>query len=105
MSLVQISYILRDRNFRFGVYMYLGMTECHISFSGHCDLDLLPIFKNYCSRSLSPIFFEIGIPNLVCRYILGWRSVVYHFWVTLTFTFDLVFRIIVPRAYLILFEV
>ena len=37
-------------------------------------------------RSISPIFFEVGIPNLVCGYILGWRSVVYHFRVTLTLT-------------------
>ena len=26
-------------------------------------------------RSISPIFFEVGIPNLVCGYILGWPSV------------------------------
>ena len=30
-------------------------------------------------RSISPIFFEVGIPNLVCGYILGWRSVAYQF--------------------------
>ena len=53
-------------------------------------------------RSISPIFFEVGIPNLVCGYILGWRSVAYHFrvTVTLTLTSDLVFRIIVSGAYL-----
>ena len=54
-------------------------------------------------RSISPIFFEVGIPNLVCGYILGWRSVAYHFrvTVTLTLTSDLVFRIIVSGAYLL----
>ena len=54
-------------------------------------------------RSISPIFFEVGIPNLVCGYILGWRSVAYHFRVTLTLTLtsDLVFRIIVSGAYLL----
>ena len=52
-------------------------------------------------RSISPIFFEVGIPNLVCGYILGWRSVAYHFWVTLTLTSDLVFIIIVSGAYLL----
>ena len=41
--------------------------------------------------SISPILFEVGIPNLVCGYILGWRSVAYHFWVTLTLTSDLFF--------------
>ena len=37
---VHISYILRGRNSKFGVLMHLGMTECRIPFSGHCDLDL-----------------------------------------------------------------
>ena len=54
-------------------------------------------------RSIPPIFFEVGIPNLVCGYILGWRSVAYHFrvTVTLTLTSDLVFIIIVSGAYLL----
>ena len=52
-------------------------------------------------RSISPIFFEVGIPNLVCGYILGWGSVAYHFRVTVTLTSDLVFRIIVSGAYLL----
>ena len=54
-------------------------------------------------RSISPIFFEVGIPNLVCGYILGWRSVAYHFRVTatLTLTSDLVFIIIVSGVYLL----
>ena len=54
-------------------------------------------------RSISPIFFEVGIPNLVCGCILRWRSVAYHFQVTvaLTLTSDLVFRIIVSGAYLL----
>ena len=54
-------------------------------------------------RSISPIFFEVGIPNLVCGYILRWRSVAYNFrvTVTLTLTSDLVFRIIVSGAYLL----
>ena len=53
-------------------------------------------------RCISPIFFEVGIPNLVCWCILGWRSVAYHFLVTvnLILTSDLVFRIIVSGAYL-----
>ena len=50
-----------------------------------------------------PIFFEIGIPNLVCGCILRWRSVAYHNWVTVTLalTSDLVFRIIVSGAYIL----
>ena len=50
-------------------------------------------------RCISPIFFEVGIPNLMCEYILGWQSVVYHFPVTVTLTSDLVFSIIVSGAY------
>ena len=40
---------------------------------------------------------------LVCGYILGWRSVAYHFRVTVTLnlTFDLVFEIFVSGAYLL----
>ena len=52
-------------------------------------------------HSISPIFFEVGIPNLVCGYILGWWSAAYHFRVTVTLTSDLVFRIIVSGAYLL----
>ena len=50
---------------------------------------------------ISPIFFEVGFPNLMCGCILGWQSVAYHFRVTVTLTSDLVFRIIVSRAYLL----
>ena len=52
-------------------------------------------------RSISPIFFEVEIPKLVCGYILGWQSVAYHFQVTVTLTSDLVFRIIMSGAYLL----
>ena len=81
--------------------MHLGKAECHIPFSGHCDLDLRPSFKNYYVWSISLIFFEVGIPNLMCGCLLGWRSVTYHFRVTVTLnlTSDLVFRIIVFGAY------
>ena len=45
------------------------------------------------------MFFEVGIPNLVCKCILGWRSVAYHFRVNVIS--DRVLRIIVT----IFFEV
>ena len=47
-------------------------------------------------RCISPIFFEVGIPNLMCGCILGWQSVAYHFrvTVTLTLTCDLPFIVI-----------
>ena len=47
-----------------------------------------------CVRCISPVFFEVGILNLVCGCILGWRNVAYYFWVTVTLTSDLVFIII-----------
>ena len=70
------------------------------------------LWEAYSNRTVSPsillscpvhisYFFEVGIPNLVCGYILGWQSVAYHFRVTVTLTFDLVFRIIVSGAYLL----
>ena len=47
------------------------------------------VSSNWC---ISPIFFEIGIPNLVCKCILGCLSVTNYFWVTVTLTSDLVFK-------------
>ena len=69
--------------------------------SGHCDLDLWPSFKNFCVRSISLIFFEVGIPNLECICILGWWSLTYYFLATVTLTSDLVLIIIVSGAYLL----
>ena len=31
-------------NPEFGVWMHLGMVECRVAFTGHCDLDLRPRF-------------------------------------------------------------
>ena len=87
------------------MYMHLGMGECHLPFLGHSDLDLWPSFNNNCVRSISLILFEIGNPILVCGCILGLWSVLYHLWVTVTLTSDLVFRKMVMGAYLILFKV
>ena len=47
------------------------------------------VSRNWCK---SHIFFEIGIPNLVYKCILGCLSVTKHFWVTVTLTSDLVFK-------------
>ena len=54
-------------------------------------LNLTPdlVSRNWC---ISPIFFEVGIPNLVCKFILGCRSVTNHIWVTVTLQSDLVFK-------------
>ena len=30
---------------------------------------------------IASTLFEVGIPNLVCGWILGWRSVMFRFWV------------------------
>ena len=73
------------------------------NFGRHIVIALSVRLSRFRVRSISPIFFEVRIPNLVCGYILGWRSVAYHFrvTVTLTLTSDLVFRIIVSGAYLL----
>ena len=47
------------------------------------------VSRNWC---ISPIFYEIGIPNLVCKFILGRLSVTNYFLVTVTLTSDLVFK-------------
>ena len=77
------------------------MPECQIPFLGLCDLDLLTCFMNKCVQSISLIFFEVGIPNLVCICILGWWSVTYHFRVTVTLISDLVLIIFVSGAYIL----
>ena len=49
--------------------MHLGMVECLVPFTGHCDLDLWPSFlKNYV-QSISLILLKVGIPNLI-----GWMQ-------------------------------
>ena len=89
-----------------GSYMSAHVFLCpQRNFGRHIVMALSIRPSRFRVRSISPIFFEVGIPNLVCGYILGWRSVTYHFRVTVTLTSDLVFKIIVSGAYLILFEV
>ena len=55
------------------------MPECHKPFLGHCDLDLWPHFQELLCPELSPILFDVGIPNLGWLFLLGWRSGAYHF--------------------------
>ena len=51
--------------------------------------DLVSIF------GITSKFFEAGVSNLVFGCVLGWPSVAYHFWVTVTLTSDQVLRIII----------
>ena len=37
------------------------------------------VSRNCSESGAYPIFYEIGIPNLVCKCFLGWQSVTYHF--------------------------
>ena len=57
------------------------------------------VSRNCIEWCISPIFFEVGIQNVMCKCVLGWRSVTYHFCVTVTLTSDLVLRIILSGAY------
>ena len=79
------------------------MAGSRVLILGHCDLYSWPRFYNNRVRSISPILFQIGIPNLVCGCILGWQRVAYHFGVTVTLTLisDLVSKFIVLGAYLL----
>ena len=101
-----IEFILRDfKNTPFYILFHiidLRMFLCpQRNFGRHIVIALSVRPSRFRVRSISPIFFEVGIPNLVSGYILGWRSVAYHFRVTVTLTSDLVFRIIVSGAYLL----
>ena len=89
-------YVLRTQIFMPPKELWEAYSNCTVRPSVHPSV-LLRV------RCLSPRFFEVGIPNLVCGYILWWRSVAYFFWVTVTLilTSDLVFRIIVSGAYLL----
>ena len=108
---VQISYVLSDRNSKFCVLMHLGWQTVayhfRVTVTLTSDLVLIVITLSVRPsvtlfvRCISPIFFEVRIPNLMCGCILGWRSVVYHFPVTVTLTSDQVLRIIMSRAYLL----
>ena len=103
MSLVHISYILLDRNSKFGVLVHLRMAECHISFGVTVTLTLISGIDLRIIVSGAHLFtyYEVGILNLVCGCILGWQSIAYHFRVTVTLTSDLAFRIIVSGAYML----
>ena len=44
------------------------------------SLDLWPSFKKlHWVWCISPILFDVGIPNLGCWFLLGWQSGAYHF--------------------------
>ena len=81
--------------------MHLGMADCPVPFR----VTVILISDLVSRIGITSIFFEVGISNLVCGCLLGWPSVAYYFWVTVTLTSDLVFRIIIFRAFFcILFE-
>ena len=81
--------------------MHLGMAD----FLFHFPVTMT-LTSGIVSRiGITSIFFEVGIPSLVCGCFMGWQSVAYHFWVTVTLTSDLVFRIINFGAFFsLLFE-
>ena len=79
-SSVRALFVSGDRVRKFKMWIRLGVPECSILFLGRCDLDLWPQFKKNCVRSISPILFEIRIPNLVCGYTLGSCTVFGSLW-------------------------
>ena len=83
--------------YHFQVTVTLTLTSDLVFYSNHNVRPSVPLRV----RCISTIFFEVGIPNLMCGCILGWLTVVYHFRVTVTLTSDLVFRIIMSGAYIL----
>ena len=75
----------------------------HIPFQVTVTLTSDLVFRIFGVQSISLIFFEVGIPNLVCIPILGWWSLTYYFLATVTLTSDLVLIIIVSGAYLLFY--
>ena len=74
--------------------------HCVVSLSKNINPSLVLIQH----RKTRPFITERLLMLMVFGCIFGWRSV-YHFRVTVTLISDLVFRIFVSGAYLILFEV
>ena len=77
---------------RYSLLFFLPQKELWEAYSNRTVRPSVPLRV----RCISPMFFEVEIPNLVCGCILGWPSVAYHFRVavTLTLTSDLVFIVI-----------
>ena len=69
--------------------MQLGMAECVVPFFGHSDVVSRIVV------CLKHIIFEVENSNLVRGCILGWRSMAYHFCVTVIS--DLVSRLVGPE--------
>ena len=65
-------YIFLGRNPKLGVWMHLWMAICHGPSQGPCDLVSRIIVSG-------AYIIEVGIPNLVCGFLLGWRSGAYQF--------------------------
>ena len=51
--------------------MHFGMPECHKPFLVIVTLTCDLVFKNYCVQSISPVLFDVGIPNLGVMIPLG----------------------------------
>ena len=66
--------------------MHLGIGECHVPFSGHCDLDLWPSFQELlCPEHISYIIWCRN-PKFGVEIPLGMAEWCIQFWVTLTLT-------------------
>ena len=81
--------------------MHLGIAECHhiqvtVTLTSEIVLRTIELW------STSLIFFEVGIPNLVCKCILD--AIPFHFLVTVTLTSDLVPRICVKSGAKLLYS-
>ena len=74
--------------------MHLGMVD----FLFHFPVTVTLTSDLVSRTGITSIFFEVGIPKLVCGCFLGWPSVAYYFLVTVTLSSDQVFRIIMLGA-------
>ena len=58
------------RNSKFGVWMHLGIVECHVPFLGHCDLDLWPSFRIIMSRAY--LLYYLRYESQICCVDASW---------------------------------
>ena len=86
----------------------VGISNLGLQSVGHLfgvTVTLTDLISRIILSGLYPILFEAGFPNLVCGCIFRWWSVTYHFWVTVTMTFDLFFNNLVQSLSPILFKI
>ena len=92
-----ISYIIKGRNPKFGMWVHLWVAKCRVPF--------FEFFFKIRIRNISPTRFEVAISNFVFGCVLMLEIVAYYFLVTVTLTSDLKCINIVRSISFILYDI